>query len=283
MPASPSSSVQDARKAIAQRLRDLRLDAGLTGHQLSEACGWHAAKTSRIEHARAVPTDADIRAWCKACGADGQTADLIAATRTADSMYVEWRRLQRGGLRSIQASYQPLYERTRTFRVYCSNVMPGVAQTPEYAAALMGVIADFHGADPDDSAEAAQARIDRSQMVRRGRARFALLLEETVLRYRIGDDATMAGQLGHLLATMALPSVSVGIVPFTAQRRIWPQETFSAFDEECVEVELLTARVMVTAPTDVRHYLKAFGDLGALAVYGAAARDRIAAALDSLG
>lgn len=76
---SPLSSAQAARTALATRLRHLRLDAGLAGHQLSRACGWHPAKTSRIENTRAVPSDADIRAWCAACGADGQAEDLIAA------------------------------------------------------------------------------------------------------------------------------------------------------------------------------------------------------------
>ncbi|RKN39731.1 helix-turn-helix domain-containing protein [Streptomyces hoynatensis] len=283
MPLSPSSSVQEARKAIAQRLREARLDAGLTGHELSRRCGWHPAKTSRIENARAAPTDADIRSWCTACGAPDRIADLIAASRSADSMYVEWRRLHRGGLRGIQESYAPLYERTSAFRIYCSNVMPGVLQTPEYAAALMGVIADFQGAEADDSADAAAARVERSQVIRRGHRRFALLVEEAVLRYRVGDAATMAGQLGHLLSAMVLPSVSLGVIPFTAQRRIWPQETFSIFDEECVEVELLTARVMVTSPTDLQQYVRAFADLSALAVHGAEARELITAALHSLG
>ncbi|MFD6691101.1 Scr1 family TA system antitoxin-like transcriptional regulator, partial [Streptomyces bacillaris] len=180
MALSPSSSVQEARRAIARRLRDIRRDAGLTGHQLSEECRWHPAKTSRIEHAKSVPSDADIRAWCAASGAAEAATDLIAASRTADSLYVEWRRLHGGGLRGIQESYQPLYERTRTFRVYCSNVMPGVLQTPEYAAALLAVIADFHGTDRDDSVDAAQARVDRSQRVRQGGRRFALLIEEAV-------------------------------------------------------------------------------------------------------
>ncbi|GAB2920313.1 helix-turn-helix domain-containing protein [Streptomyces mayteni] len=281
MPVSPSSSVQEARKAIAGRLRAARLDAGLTGHKLSLLCGWHAAKTSRIENGKAIPTPADIRAWLTACQAEEEIPDLIASARTADSMYVEWRRLHRG-LRGIQESYQPLYERTRVFRVYCSNVIPGLLQTPEYAAALMGVIADFHGTSHEDSEEAAAARVERSQVIRSGRHRFALLVEESVLRYRIGDAAVMAGQLGHLLAAMALPAVSFGVIPATAQRLIWPQETFSVFDDECVEVELLTARVMVTAPTELRHYLKAFNDLSAMAVHGAAARELIAAALDTL-
>jgi len=64
---SPSSSVQRARQELADRLRDIRLDAGLTGRALSSAAGWHEAKTSRIESAKQAPSDADIRIWCQAC------------------------------------------------------------------------------------------------------------------------------------------------------------------------------------------------------------------------
>ncbi|MER6782233.1 MULTISPECIES: helix-turn-helix transcriptional regulator [unclassified Streptomyces] len=56
----PLSSAQAARTALATHLRHLRLDAGLAGHQLSHICGWHPAKTSRIENMRAAPSDADI-------------------------------------------------------------------------------------------------------------------------------------------------------------------------------------------------------------------------------
>jgi hypothetical protein len=51
MAISPSSSVQRAREQLAERLRDIRLDARLTARALSAAAGWHEAKTSRIESA----------------------------------------------------------------------------------------------------------------------------------------------------------------------------------------------------------------------------------------
>jgi Domain of unknown function (DUF5753) len=40
----------------------------------------------------------------------------------------------------------------------------------------------------------------------------------------LGDADVMAGQLGHLLEVMALPSVSLGVIPFTAPRDMWPIE-----------------------------------------------------------
>ncbi|MGW3872794.1 helix-turn-helix domain-containing protein [Streptomyces sp. NPDC005055] len=282
MPASPSSSVQAARKAVADRLREIRKDAGVSGQVLAVGAGWYKSKVSRLENAVTPPSAEDIRAWCQACGAEDEAADLIAAARSADNMYVEWRRVQRSGLRQLQESYLPLYERTRVFRTYCANVVPGVLQTHAYASALLHSISTFHQT-PDDVAAAVDARLDRSAMVvRKGDHRFALVLEESVLRHRVGDAETMAGQLGYLLSAMAFPSISLGIIPFTAERHMWMTETFTVYDEEQAEAELLTARVNVTAPSEVAQYAKAFREFTQLAVYGAGARGLITDAISSL-
>ncbi|MEU0838595.1 helix-turn-helix transcriptional regulator [Streptomyces sp. NPDC005962] len=281
MSASPSSSAQAAREALAARLGELRRDAELTGHELALRCGWSPAKSSRVERARTPASDADIRAWCKACGAEGQADDLVAANRQADHMYVHWKKLHRHGMRRAQEEVVPLYESTRHFRVYCSNVIPGMAQTEAYAAALLSTIATFQET-PDDSSQAAASRIERSHVVHEGGHTFALLLEETVLRYRIGDADTMAGQLGYLLAVMALPNVSLGIIPFTAERRVWPLEAFYLFDDHRASVELLTAAVNVSAPSEIAVYAKAFSQLAEIAVHGTAARALITEAINTL-
>ncbi|MFE5842712.1 helix-turn-helix domain-containing protein [Streptomyces niveus] len=281
MSASPSSSAQAARELLAARLGELRRDAELTGHELAARCGWSPAKSSRIERAKTPASDADIRAWCEACGAEDQTADLVAANRRADHMYVHWKKLHRHGMRRAQEEVLPLYESTRHFRVYCSNVVPGMLQTEAYATALLSTIATFQDT-PDDSPEAAASRIERSQVLHEGGHRFALLMEETVLRYRIGDADTMAGQLGYLLAVMALPNVSLGVIPFSAERRVWPLEAFYLFDDHRASVELLTAAVNVSAPSEITTYAKAFSQLAEMAVYGSGARTLIAEAINSL-
>ena len=281
MPRSPSSSAQAARDALAARLREVRLEAGLTGREIAERAGWYPSKVSRLEHGVTPPSDEDIRAWCRSCGSEELAADLIAVSRAAESMYLEWRRVQRTGLRQLQESRVPLYERTRHFRVYCSNVVPGLFQTDAYATALLSSIARFHGT-PDDVAAAVEARVSRSHVVREGDHRFAVLVEESVLRYRVGDAETMAGQLGYLLALMSFPAVSLGVVPFSVPREMWTLEAFNVFDDKRVHVELLTAAVTVTTPGEVAQYVQAFAELADLAVYGAAARALITAAIDAL-
>ncbi|MFE7393968.1 DUF5753 domain-containing protein [Streptomyces sp. NPDC057582] len=177
-------------------------------------------------------------------------------------------------MRRNQTSDVPLYQRTRHMRVYCSNVVPGLLQTHGYAEALLSTIADLFET-PNDATEAAAARVERSKVLYDGSKRFALLVEEDVLYFPFGDAKTMAGQLGFLLSVMALPSVSLGVIPRTAPRRMWTLEGFLAFDDKQVQVETLTANITVTSPSEVGLYLRAFERLSKMAVYGAAARSLI--------
>lgn len=283
MPISPSSSVQRARQELADRLRDLRLDAGLSGRALSAAAGWHEAKTSRIETAKQAPSDSDIRIWCQVCGIPDQAVDLIAASRAADGMYQEWKRLHRTGMRRLQETRGTLYERTRQFKVYMSTVVPGFLQTPGYATALMSAITAFQGT-PDDVEEAVRARMARNRILNSESRRFTMLLEESVLRYQVGDNEAMAAELGHLLSATAMRNVRLGIIPFAAAARpMWTLEAFTIFDDARVHVELLSAQVTITVPGEVIVYLRAFDHLASLAVYGAEARALITDAINVLG
>jgi transcriptional regulator with XRE-family HTH domain len=282
MPISPSSSVQRAREQLAERLRDIRLDARLTARALSAAAGWHEAKTSRIESAKKAPSEDDIRVWCRACGAQRAIPDLIAASRSADSMYIEWRRLQPAGMRRDQENRLPVHERTKVLKAYVGTVVPGFLQTPEYATALLSAIRDFHGT-PDDVADAVAVRMQRTRLVRSGNHRYAAIVEEAVLRQVIGDAQIMAGQLGYLLEATSFAGLSLGVIPFAVTGRpVWPLEAFTVFDDARVYVELLSAQVTVTAPSEIVLYARAFEKLSGLAVYGDQARARITDAIGAL-
>ncbi|RPK32292.1 hypothetical protein EES39_39330 [Streptomyces sp. ADI92-24] len=274
-------AVPSAREALAVRSQHLRKDAGLTGKELSARCGWHPAKTTRIQKGDALPSDADIRTWCAACGADDQAQDLIVTARAVDSMYMEWRRLHRNGMRQVQQDWYDLHAKTRICRVYLSNVPPGFLQTPAFATALMNQITRFQGT-PDDVSEAVAARVARSRFLYEGGHRYVVLMEESVLRFRTAGPEAMRGQLRHLLTVMPLASLSLGIIPFTAQRTVWPLEAFYVHDDTSAVVETLTAEIKVTQPRELADYLKAFAGLAEMAVYGDAARALIAAAMDAL-
>jgi transcriptional regulator with XRE-family HTH domain len=282
MAISPSSSVQRAREQLAERLRDIRLDARLTARKLSELAGWHETKTSRIESAKKAPSEDDVRTWCRVCAAERAIPDLIAASRSADSMYTEWRRLQPAGMRRDQENRLPLYERTKVLKAYVGTVVPGFLQTPDYATALLSAISVFRGM-PDDVADAVAARMQRNRLVQSGNRRYAAVLEEAVLRQVIGDTEIMAGQLGYLLEATTFPTVSLGVIPSAViGRPVWPLEAFTVFDDARVHVELLSAQVTITTPSEIVLYARAFDKLAGLAVYGDEARARITDAIGAL-
>ncbi|WP_407986735.1 Scr1 family TA system antitoxin-like transcriptional regulator [Kitasatospora sp. CMC57] len=90
-----------------------------------------------------------------------------------------------------------------------------------YATALTGAITDFQGT-PDDVADAVTARLERGSLLTEGATSFAIVLEETVLRYPSGDQAAMRDQLARFTEVMKLPRVSLAVIPFSAPRKMWP-------------------------------------------------------------
>jgi transcriptional regulator with XRE-family HTH domain len=278
----PSSSAWQARQTLGARLGEIRKDAGLTGRALARLCGWHESKVSRIEHGMTAPSAGDIRAWCEHCGAGAEVADLVASLRAVEGMFIEWRRMERTGLRRAQESVLPLWERTRLFRTYSSWLIPGAVQTRAYTRAVLHAIAQRREL-PDDVEDAVAVRADRLRLLREGDHRFIVLIEESVLRNVIGGTEVMAGQLGHLITVASLPSVSLGVIPMGIGRDVmWPAEDFWIFDDTQVNVELVSGWLTITQPREIGMYAKTFGELSGLAVRGARARTLITASIDAL-
>lgn len=266
---------------MANRLKEIRRDVGLTGRQLAALSGWHFTKVSKLEHAVTSPSEDDIRIWCRHCRAEDQILDLIASLRSIESMYMEWRRQLRAGLKHVQESSIPLYERTHNFRIYESAVIPGLFQTAEYVAATLRIAADFYesGSGID---QAVAARMDRQRFLYHGDRRFSFLLEEEALRTVMGSRDVMLGQLDRILAVMSLPRVSVGVIPSMAVRKIWPGEPFWIFDNHTVRIEITSAHLTITRPQEIALYASAFEWLRQSAVYGAAARELVTHAIKDI-
>lgn len=276
-----TTPVQQAREAFGARLREMRKDARLSGRALAVALGWHFTKVSKIENGARSPSEEDIRAWCAVCGADGQIPDLIAAVRHIDAMYHEYRRQMQAGLKHLQESSIPLYEQTSLFRIYDTTVVPGLFTTAEYAAGLFRFWSAFMGLK-DDVDAAVEARMDRQRVLYAGERMFRVVIEEQVLRTRVGDTDVMMGQLDRLLAVMSLPRVSFGVIPAMGKRHSLTQGSFWMFDDSRVRIETVSASLTVTQPRDIAMYSRVFELLQRSAVFGREARLIISHALRDL-
>ncbi|TCJ89936.1 helix-turn-helix domain-containing protein [Nocardia alba] len=282
MTTSPSSSAQDGRRALGHRLRELRRGAGLTIRTFAEATGQHFTRVSKIENARQLPTVHDIGDWCRLAGAREQEPDLVATLHAVDSAYTEHRRESRAGMKRVLGAHTPQrYEATTVFRIYEHNVVPGLFQTPEYAAAMVRFWIRFL-ATPNDVEDAVAIRMARQRIVQRGGRRFVIVLEEQALRTWFGSAEVQAGQLGRLLEVMALPQVSLGIIPLMRERGGVGSAGFWIFDDDLVALETPTASIQVSQPAEIGLYARMFEELKRSAVYGREARQLIVTALDDL-
>lgn len=270
-----SSSVQQARQILAGRLRDLRRDTGLTARELAARAGWERTKVSKIEHATRSPSAADIRTWCQVCGAEGEAADLIASLHAAEGMWIEWRRMERSGLRRAQEARLPLYERTRQFRAYSCWMVPGLIQAEGYTRAVLRAYQQRRALRDDVEAAVAE-RMKRQRVLRRDGRTAAFLLEESVLRNGFGGPQVMSAQLGHLAEVTTWPAVSLGIIPASLDRgAAGPAEDFWIFDSEQVNVELISGYLTVTQPGEIAMYAQMFARFAEIAIYGSRARSLI--------
>ena len=270
-----SSSAQQARQILADRLRDLRRDTGLTAKELAARAGWERTKVSKIEHATRPPSATDIRTWCQACDAEGEATDLIASLHAAEGMWIEWRRMERSGLRRAQEARLPLYERTRQFRAYSSWMVPGLIQTEDYTRAVLRAYQQRRGLRDDVEAAVAE-RMKRQRVLRRDGRTAAFLLEESLLRNGFGGPQVMSAQLAQLAEVTTWPAVSLGIIPASLDRgAAGASESFWIFDNEQVNVELISGYLTVTQPGEIAMYAQMFARFAEIAIYGRRARDLI--------
>ncbi|MGH3585052.1 MAG: helix-turn-helix domain-containing protein [Pseudonocardia sp.] len=280
MTTSPSSAARQAREALGASLRELRKDAGLTARQLAVATSQHYTRVSKIENGVQAPTDSDVRAWCRECGADEQVPDLVATLRSVESAYLELRRQSRAGMKRVIGAHTPeLYQRTRHFRIYEHNVVPGLFQTAAYCTAMLSFWVDFLKA-PNDIGEAVASRLEKQQVIYRSSKRFAVLLEEQALRTWFGTAEVQIGQLDRLLALMSMPNISIGIIPLMTERSAVGSAGFWIFDDELVALETPTASIEVNRPREIALYGKMFEELQASAVHGSGVRELISAVID---
>jgi transcriptional regulator with XRE-family HTH domain len=279
------SSFQRAREALGNRLREMRLDAHLTGRDLAREAGWAPSKISKIEAGRQTPSAGDLEAWARACGQTTVVTELVASLRSLEQQYVEFRRMSRTGLPARQRSIGEIEANTTITRNFEPCFVPGLLQTAEYARYR------FTDGDPDDTTrgapkseaevdEAIAARMQRQQILHHGDKKFHFVMTEAVVHYSVCPPDVMAGQLGHLIAMTTMPSIRVGIIPFEAPLTVGPLHGFYLYDNRLVLVELFTAVLNVAQADEIGAYERVFGHLAEAAVYGADARAILARRLE---
>jgi len=113
--------------------------------------------------------------------------------------------------------YRPFIEHERRaslVRVFQPLLVPGLLQTEEYARAVI----TGYGTPPDALGTALGTRLSRQEILYRQSepCQLVAVIDESVLRRRIGDSEVMRDQLKSILAACERPNIRVQIIPADA-------------------------------------------------------------------
>lgn len=267
-----------ARKALGIRLRNLRLDAGLSGQQLADRTGFSPSKISRAENGIKNLPEADMATWAIACEAEGDIPELIAARREVEQTWQLHRQRLKLGQVAIQSQGLPIFEQAKLVRVYESMNIPGVLQTFAYAREQRLLWARTRHLRTDDVDEAARTRLVTQRLVFEGPTAFSFLIEAPALYTVLCDADVMAEQYDLLLRAASRPNVALGVIPLGTTRRLFPGESIYLFDDRFVWQDFWVGVLRTSQSADVASFAEIFTVLRKDAVYGAAAREEIEAA-----
>lgn len=247
------------------------MDAGLSSTQLASAIGVTQGKVSKIETgAQSVRMD-HVDAWLRVCDASEQTrSELFDVAESALTEAATWRQEHRAGMSAKQTRISDLEQRATRLRSFEPVVVPGLVQTPAYAAAILRQ-ADITG--QRDIAAAAAARMDRQRVLDAETSEVSVLMLTGVLDWRPSEQEGLMAEQAERIARLAESSrSSIGVVPPSAAGIPPPLAGFVVYEMPdgggLVVVETFAAEIYHDDPRDVAVYTEVFDKLASAAWFG---------------
>jgi hypothetical protein len=202
--------------ALGQRLKALRVEAGLTAKAAAEAVSRSGASAiTRMELAQAGLDPIKVKPLLSLYGApDAEAEAFLGLLREANRP--GWWRDYRDILSPQFALHVSLETSAEQIRSYQPSVVPGLFQTSRYTEALLR--RGFPHAEPAEIARRVQFRMDRQETLhgRNDPPLLWMVLDETVFARPAATPEIMREQIDHLREQATRPNVSLQIIPFQA-------------------------------------------------------------------
>jgi transcriptional regulator with XRE-family HTH domain len=253
------------RRELGARLKQLRLEKGMTADDVAVQLMVSATKISRLETGARGVSPRDVRDLCGIYGvSDDVRQQLMTLAKQSrepswwqqhDTQYSTWLELEAAAA-SI-ASYK-------------ADVLPGLLQTDDYARAV--VEATLPDPSEEKVTQLAESRRERRRLLD-GEAPLELwtVLDEAVVHRVIGGTAVMHEQIEELIRRAAQANVTIQMIPFDAGAHPALNSTFEILHFEqaapdVVYVEGLLGQHYLESPRDLTRYRRVFDHLRAIAL-----------------
>jgi transcriptional regulator with XRE-family HTH domain len=195
-------------------LREIRDACGLTGAQVARQLGWAPSKLSRIENHEGV-SPGDLRELLDAYGIShpGDVRPLVAMARQAQQR--GWWQGYGDVLPSWFATFVGLEAGAAEERDYKGALVTGLLQTPDYARAVLAGDVRPDTELPGEVERLLALRLERQQLLREAAdpLRLWAVMDEAVLRRRVGGTAVMRQQLSALVQASGQPNITIQVLP----------------------------------------------------------------------
>ncbi|WP_225878542.1 helix-turn-helix domain-containing protein [Spongiactinospora rosea] len=255
-------------RRLGQELRRLREETGLTIRDAAAQLEWSAAKISRIESGHTKRVDAvNVKALCGIYGVTDQETigGLVKLAREAR---------QRGWWNAYRdlfpGAYVGLEAEASSIRNFELAIIPGLLQTPEYAAEIVRTAGVR---EPDEIERRVAARIKRQQLLSQANPpQFWAVIDEAALLRPPGSREAHETQLRRLLDTNPSRHVTIQVLPMSVGLHAGLGGSFVILDfahtadRSVVFAETRTDGLYLEEPEELQSYNLAFQHLCASAL-----------------
>ncbi|MET8983427.1 helix-turn-helix transcriptional regulator [Streptomyces sp. NPDC004539] len=275
MPALESATPTLCRLQLSNELRQLRLRAGKKGAEVCRALAWPPSKLTRLETAdNGTVEPSDVIALCLIYGATPEEQSTLVGYAKVTKTKKDWWQVQ--GIRDVVPpsfkAFLGLEATAEELENYESEYVPGLLQTDAYIRAIHE---QAHTGLPIEQIEKLVAvRITRQDVLHRemGALEFTAIVNEAVLRRKVGSAEVMKEQLLHMAdLASSVPNVKIQVVPFALGVHPGMNGPFMVLKfgalalKPIAYLENLSSAGVSRRDDDVKKYRQAFSDLQALA------------------
>lgn len=201
-PAREIDPHESPRALFAFELRRYRLAAGLTQQQFGDRIGYSDSQVAMVETMKRTPTRKFAELCDQKLGLDGAMTRLYVNTtwERAPEYFRPW--LEEEAEATALHNWEPA-------------VVPGLLQTEAYARAMFSA---SPGITSEEVEERLAGRVRRQSLLNQDKAPLiGIVLDEFVIRRRIGGAEVMREQLQSMLDLAERPNVTIQIVPYEAE------------------------------------------------------------------
>ncbi|MFF1717261.1 helix-turn-helix domain-containing protein [Streptomyces sp. NPDC058268] len=270
MPVPDDRAVALCRILLRLQLRRLREAAGLKASAVAKMYGWSTARMTRLETKDNAVEVGDVRLLCDLYGASAELREELEGYALVTKTRKDWYETApfKGTVPSWFSAYLGLESAANEVRIYQAEFVPGLAQDPEYARAILG-LSDASDATVELHAE---VRLKRQSILTREKdaPKVSIVLNEAVIRRPVGD--AMKKQLEAINSMADRPNINVQVLPFSAGAHPamhGPFTILSFVDETLGDLAYLENRVdggVLSDPELVTPFIETFSTLEQLAV-----------------